>query len=115
MKGTLAMTSTVRTTAVLMVLSLFPLVVSAQSGGDAIFAFRCASCHGKDGTAKTAFGQKFPMPDLHSQAIQSQSDRDLFSSIGKGFGHKQYPHAYLMRGMTEAELSAVIRYIRTMK
>ena len=103
-------------TAVIIILSLsFSAIVSAQSSGDAIFIFKCASCHGKDGAGKTSFAQKFPIPDLHSQYVQSQTDRDLFGSIGKGYGHKEYPHAFLLRGMTEAELYALIRYIRTMK
>lgn len=115
LKGTLAMVRSVRTAVITIVFFLFSAIASAQSGGDAIFAFKCASCHGKDGVGKTSFAQKFPIPDLHSQYVQSQSDRELFSSIGKGYGHKQYPHAFLLRGMTDAELYALIRYIRTMK
>jgi mono/diheme cytochrome c family protein len=86
----------------------------AESGGD-VFSTKCVSCHGKDGGGKTAFAQKATIPDLRSETIQSKSDRDLHDSIGRGQGHKVYPHAYLMRGMTEGELRALIGYIRSIK
>jgi mono/diheme cytochrome c family protein len=76
---------------------------------------KCVSCHGKDGAGKTAFAQKATLPDLRSQVIQSKTDRDLHDSIGRGMNHKAYPHAYLMRGMTEGQLSSVIVYIRSLK
>ena len=98
-----------------LVLSVFfSLSLWAESGSET-FAMKCANCHGKDGTGKTAFSQKAALPDLHSPAVQSKSDRDLHDSIGRGVNHKAYPHAYLMRGMTESELSSVILFIRGLK
>jgi mono/diheme cytochrome c family protein len=88
--------------------------VLAQSGAET-FDMKCASCHGKDGAGKTSFAQKATLPDLRSQAVQSKSDRDLHDSIGRGVGHKAYPHAYLMRGMTEGQLNSVIGFVRSLK
>ncbi len=113
-KGTLAMIRSVRTTAVLICLFLCSGLLFAQSGSD-VFSTKCMNCHGRDGGGKTAFAQKATIPDLRSAAVQSKTDRDLHDSIGRGQGHKAYPHAYLMRGMTEGELRAVIGYIRSIK
>ncbi len=99
---------------VLTLLFFISLAMLAESGSET-FAMKCANCHGKDGTGKTAFAQKATLPDLHSPAVQSKSDRDLHDSIGRGMNHKAYPHAYLMRGMTENELSSVIAFIRGLK
>ena len=108
------MTRSVRTTAVLVYLFICSGLLFAESGGD-VFSTKCVSCHAKDGGGKTAFAQKATMPDLRTAAIQSKSDRDLHDSIGRGQGHKVYPHAYLMRGMTEGQLNAVIGYIRSIR
>jgi hypothetical protein len=113
-KGTLAMTHSVRTAALLILLCLCSGLLFAESGNDVFFT-KCVNCHGKDGAGKTAFGQKATMPDLRSAEIQSKSNRDLHDSIGRGQGHKAYPHAYLMRGMTEGELNSVIGYIRSIR
>lgn len=110
----LAMIRNVRMAVILTTLYLSPGLARAQSGADT-FATRCANCHGKDGAGKTAFAQKATVPDLRSAAIQSKTDHALHDSIGRGFNHKQYPHAYLMRGMTEGQLSSLISYIRTLK
>jgi|SRR6185369_10402188 mono/diheme cytochrome c family protein len=113
-KGTLAMISSVRTTIVVVFLFLTCAIALAQSGADT-FDTKCVSCHGKNGEGKTAFGQKANIPDLGSPTVQAKSDRDLHDSIGRGMNHKQYPHAYLMRGMTEGQLNSVIAYIRSLK
>ena len=104
-----------RTTAISLVISSFAIFASAQSGGDALFVSRCSSCHGKDATGKTSFAQKVPIPDLRSASVQSKSDRELYEGIGHGVGHKQYPHVFLMRGMSETEVISLVKFIRSLK
>jgi mono/diheme cytochrome c family protein len=113
-KGTLAMIRSVRTATVVLLLCFYSGFAFAESGSE-IFAMKCVGCHGKDGAGKTAFALKATLPDLRSATIQSKTDRDLHDSIGRGQNHKQYPHAYLMRGMTEGELNSLIGYIRSLK
>jgi Cytochrome c. len=108
------MIRSVRTTVGWFLLLIFSAAAFAQSGAET-FDMKCVNCHGKDGAGKTGFAQKATIPNLRSQVIQSKTDRDLHDSIGRGMGHKAYPHAYLMRGMTEGQLSSVIGFIRSLK
>lgn len=108
------MTGRVRATAVLILILLLPVGLLADAGADA-FSTKCAYCHGKEGAGKTNFAQKATLPDLRTKEIQQRTDRELHDSIGRGVGHKQYPHAFLFRGMSEAELTSVIAFIRSLK
>jgi hypothetical protein len=43
------------------------------------------------------------------------SDRELYETIAKGTKHKEYQHAFLYTGLTEAEIYGIVKYIREMK
>jgi mono/diheme cytochrome c family protein len=94
------------------VLIVAPVLLNAQGAGDSLFAAKCSSCHGRDGAAKTAFGQKAHIPNLASSEVQSMSDRELYDSIARGTKHKEYPHAFALRGMSESEVDSLVRKIR---
>jgi mono/diheme cytochrome c family protein len=81
----------------------------------ALYTKQCANCHGVDGRGKTAYAMKTPVPDLHSAAVQDQTDTDLFDTIARGNKHRNYPHAYLLRGMKDQDIREMVAYIRTMK
>ncbi len=94
----------------------------AQTGGEAIFKKNCQNCHAPDLSGKTAFanatnsfGHKPNIPDLRSAAVQSQTDDMLLDSIGRGTGHHDYPHAFMLRGYTRDQILSVIAYIRSQK
>ena len=84
----------------------------AQGSGDSLFAAKCATCHGKDGAGKTAFAQKARIPNFSSSEVQSMSDRDLYESIARGTNHKEYPHAFALRGMSQGEIESLVKKIR---
>lgn len=97
----------------LLLLSLVvPQFLAAQGAGDSLFATKCATCHGKDGAGKTAFSQKAHIPNLASPEVQSKSNRELYDSIARGTGHKEYPHAFALRGMSEGEIDSLVKKIR---
>ncbi|HEU5401549.1 MAG TPA: cytochrome c [Terriglobales bacterium] len=86
----------------------------AQSNGEALFNGQCAKCHGKDGAGKTDVAAKLSIPDLASRSVQSMSDAEIYDSIARGTKHKEYPHGYEFRGMSKADINALVKHIRSM-
>jgi mono/diheme cytochrome c family protein len=93
---------------------LIPAWAKAHTDSDN-YKEKCAVCHGADGDDQTAAQQKMHVPDLRSEQIHSMSDRELYETIAKGTKHKEYQHAFLYTGLTEAEIYGIVKYIREMK
>ncbi|MFB3915532.1 MAG: cytochrome c [Terriglobales bacterium] len=87
----------------------------AADTGTQIFDKHCAKCHGADGRAKTEAAIKMKVSNLRSGDVQGLSDAQLYDSVAYGKKHKQYPHAYLYKGLTERDIRAVVAHIRTFK
>jgi mono/diheme cytochrome c family protein len=85
----------------------------AQSPGEQLYTQHCIACHGGDLSGHTNFGKKANIPDLRTSIVQNRSDNDLFAGIGRGEGHKEYPHAFLSRGLTTVQIKNLIAYIRS--
>jgi cytochrome c6 len=89
-------------------LSLAPLA-RAQATPEAIYASKCAACHGPDGSG-SAMGKKLGALDFHSVDVQKQSDAALSEVITKGrekmpaFGAKIKPD----------DVTKLVAYIRTL-
>ena len=79
--------------------------------GAATFKAKCAMCHGADGSGNTTMGKSMGLKDLGSAEIQKMSDADLTTVIAKGKGKMP---AYAGK-LTDAEISDVVKYIRTLK
>jgi mono/diheme cytochrome c family protein len=90
--------------------SILPLVATAQV--EELFKTQCSSCHGLDGSGATTAGKKMGLSDLRSQKVQSLSDDELFQTIAYGVKHKQYPHAFLSRGLTREQVTQLVGYLR---
>ncbi len=77
--------------------------------GAAIFGKKCVLCHGADGTGSTPLGKQLQAANLHSAAVQKQSDAELHHIIHDGqanmppFGDQ----------LTDDEIDQVIQYVRT--
>ncbi len=83
-----------------------------SSSAAAIYGKRCASCHGKDGRAKTFKGKLRSARNIAEPQWQADvSDERIFNSImngrGKmpGFGKK----------LSEAEINSLVSYVRGLK
>jgi mono/diheme cytochrome c family protein len=99
---------------ILLLIALFLTATCfAQSPGEALFSRHCIGCHGSDLSGHTTFGKKANIPDLRTASVQNRSDGDLYGSIGRGEGHKEYPHGFLSRGLTMAQLKTIVTYIRS--
>ena len=91
-----------------------PLPGGSQKEPDAnsLFAKNCASCHGKDGMAKT-FKAKFNharnLTDPEWQT--SVTDERIFNSITNGRGHMPA----WGKKLTEAEINSLVAYVRQLK
>jgi hypothetical protein len=55
------------------------------------------------------------LSDLRSPQVQGLSDDELFKTIAYGVKHKQYPHAFLKRGLTEEQVTQLVSYLRKMR
>ena len=90
-------------------------VFAQDDRGTALFNKNCAPCHSSDGRAKTPAAKKMPVANLRSKDVQGLSDREMFDTIAYGTKHKEYPHAFLYHGLTEDDIHAIVRHIRTFK
>ncbi len=99
----------------LLELAWVPLLsVGALGQAEETYRAQCSSCHGIDGSASTTAGKKLGAADLRSHEVQSLSDDYLFKTIAYGVGHKQYPHAFASRGLTDKQITDIVAYIRKM-
>jgi cytochrome c len=80
--------------------------------GKAVFAKKCASCHGDKGEGKPAIAKmmKVEMRHLGAPEVQSKSDTVLVKNVTEGVD-KMKP----VKGMSEDEVKAVVAYVRTLK
>jgi len=100
----------------LLLLSLFCMpLLQAEDDSLSLYNSHCRSCHNSNGDGKTVAAQKMVIPDLRSAQIQRRSDDELFQTIGNGSEHKQYPHTYLRKGMTDVQVRQLVSYLRTLK
>ncbi len=100
------------TIAATLLLSCAMVIPRAAAQADELYKVHCSSCHGMDATGSTTAGKKMGLGDLRSPKIQGQSDDELFQTIAYGTKHKQYPHAFLKRGLTEEQIRQVVAYLR---
>jgi len=101
-----------RTALVVLALVLaIPAVAFAQGSGADIFKAKCAMCHGPDGSASTPMGKNMGLKPLSSPEVQKMSDADLTALITNGKGKMP---AYKGK-LSDADISAVVKYVRTLK
>ena len=97
------------------IISVIVAIVCAFSGGAfgadaaAIWAQKCASCHGKDGSGNTAMGKKLGLKDYTKN--QSFSDAEAANVIKDGKGKMKGYKAKL----SDADVKALVAYVRSLK
>ena len=94
---------------VLLALAAAPTLFAAD--GAALYKGKCAMCHGPDGKGQTGMGKSLKLRDLGSADVQKQTDAELVKITTDGKGKMP---AYKGK-MTDAEISAVVAFIRTLK
>lgn len=85
---------------------------TSSSIAAAIYDKRCASCHGKDGRAKTFKGKLRSARNLTDPQWQVDvSDERIFNSIMNGRGKMP---SYEKK-LSEAEINSLVSYVRCLK
>ncbi len=97
--------------AVVLLLALLVSSLSFAQEGNTLFKSKCAMCHGPDGAAQTTMGKKLGIRDLHSPAVQKQSDAELTQIIEKG---KAKMPAFEGK-LTKEQAAALVAYIRELE
>lgn len=90
-----------------------PLQSGSQNpAADSLFTKNCATCHGKDGKAKTFKAKLNHARNLTDPEWQtSVTDERLFNSITNGRGHMPA----WGKKLTEAEINSLVAYVRQLK
>ena len=91
-----------------------PRFVTATTPIDAkpIYDSKCASCHGKDGRAKSLHAKHVHAREFTDAAWQAEvSDERLFNSISNGKGKMPSFKSKL----SEDQIDALVRYVRQFK
>jgi Cytochrome c, mono- and diheme variants len=93
----------------MLILIVAPAAFAAADGA-AIYKVKCASCHGPDGSGMTPMGKSMKLRDLRSPDVQKLTDADLHKLTAGGKGKMP---AYKAK-LTEAEITALVTYMRSM-
>jgi mono/diheme cytochrome c family protein len=99
---------------VLAIVIAVPVVVNAKgdaTAGKAVYAKRCAACHGPNGEGKESIEKMFKveMHALGSKTVQALSDADLRKVMLEGKG-KMKP----VKELGDADVANVIAFIRSL-
>jgi cytochrome c6 len=96
------------------IISVIVAIVCASSGAAfgadaaALWAQKCASCHGKDGSGNTAMGKKLGVKDYTKN--QSFSDAEATKAIKNGQGKMK-----AFKDLSDADVKALVAYVRGLK
>ena len=95
---------------VAVILIAVPAAFAGPDGG-ALYKAKCASCHGPDGGGMTPMGKAMKLRDLRSPEVKKLTDVELMKVTAEGKGKMP---AYKGK-LSDAEISAVVAYMRTLK
>jgi cytochrome c oxidase cbb3-type subunit 3 len=86
------------------------LVTTARAeDGKALFAAKCAACHGPDGKGQTKMGEKLGVKDLTKSSL---AEADVVKTIEAG----KPPKMTAYKGkLSDAEIQAVAGYVKSLK
>jgi mono/diheme cytochrome c family protein len=88
------------------------MVAGDAAAGAAVYAKKCATCHGAKGEGKASIAKmlKVELRALGSKEVQAKSDDELRRDIAEGIG-KMKP----VKGLSDKDLSDLVAFMRTLK
>lgn len=107
-----------KTTSIVLVFFLCLMVVPTIARADeamTLYKAKCVMCHAPDGSGDTPMGKKQNIRDLRSPKVQSQTDAVLTEMIATGGAAKKASHAYKTKGLTDGQITALVKFIRKLK
>jgi cytochrome c6 len=90
------------------------VLASSTAGGDArsVYNGKCASCHGRDGRARSAKAKREHARDMSSGEWQdSVSDERIYNSISNGKG--KMPG--FKKKLSDAQIDELVNYVRRLR
>ena len=88
----------------------------AAADGAALYGKKCKSCHGADGKANTKMGKKLKCRDLSDPKVQAKlTDAAIAKSIKEGVKEGGKVRMKPIKGLSDAEIQAVVKYVRSLK
>jgi len=86
---------------------------ASPAGAAELYLKKCASCHGKDGRAKTFLAKFNSARNLTDRKWQAEvSDERIFNSITNGKGKKMPSFG---KKLSEPEINSLVVYVRGLK
>ena len=105
--------SVVVTFGVMVALALVSLAASSPAKADdgaTLFKSNCVVCHGADGTG-TPTGKALKAPDLHSEAVQKLTDKQIEDQINNGKNNMPP----FKNTLNADQVKLLVAYVRTFK
>jgi len=105
-----------RSLMLILALALPALLARPASAADveAVWTKQCASCHGKDGAAETTMGRKHKIKTMTTEEWQKKNT-DSHNKEAILTGVKDTKMKSFKEKLTEADVDALVKYVRTFK
>src|SRR5215469_1809806 len=95
------------------------LAANDMESGKAVFEVKCQKCHGDDGRGNPSMAKllkmKQPFTPLGTTEVQTKSDAELKQIAIKGVRTSRAEMKPVKGGLSDAEASVVVGYLRTFK
>jgi mono/diheme cytochrome c family protein len=96
-----------------------PAWCSDVGAGKAVYDAKCQKCHGEDGRGNPSMAKllklKQPFTPLVTPEVQNKSDQELQKIALNGVRTPRAEMKPVKGGISEAQASAVVGYLRTLK
>jgi mono/diheme cytochrome c family protein len=100
-------------------LRCMPAWCSDVGSGKAVYEAKCQKCHGDDGRGNPSMAKllklKQPFTPLVTPEVQNKNDQELQKIALNGVRTPRAEMKPVKGGISEAEASAVVSYLRTLK
>jgi mono/diheme cytochrome c family protein len=100
-------------------LGCLPALCSDVGVGKAVFEAKCQKCHGDDGRGNPSMAKllklKQPFTPLGTTEVQNKNDEELKKIAMNGVRTPRAEMKPVKGGLSDAEASAVVTYLRTLK
>ena len=100
-----------------LLISSLTLTGFAATDASAIWADKCAKCHGTEGTGDTKMGRKLRIKNYTDAAVQATfTDAAAFKAIKEGTkDEKGNSRMKAIEGLSDDDIKAMVQHVRSLK